>query len=91
MARLGLLLGWYVLLLGVACAYVPEHVKRKLLSPDHDAVSKFTRQHVAYSNPDSSKHLLLDYQAQQHMHVQLWSLDEINGLEDVVLQHGKPV
>ena len=32
---------------------------------------------------------MLDYQAQQHMHVQLWSLDAVDGLQDVVLHHGE--
>ena len=77
------------LLIGNAFAYVPEHVARQLLAPDHNPEARFTQQNVAYSDPDSSKHLMLDYQAQQHMHVQLWSLDAIVGLQDVELQHGK--
>lgn len=89
MARLRVLMVCCVLLSSVANAYVPDHVRRHLLSPELDAVSKFTQQHVAYSDPDSSKHVMLDYQAQQHMHVQLWSLDAVNGLQDVVLHHGE--
>lgn len=89
MARTRMILAYGVFLLGLANAYVPEHISRQLLAPDHDSVTKSTLQHVVYSNPDSSKHLMLDYQAQQHMHVQLWSLDSIAGLQGVTTHHGK--
>ena len=78
-----------IVLLGLAHAYVPDDVRRQLLMPEFDATSKSTRQHVVYQDPNSSKHLLLDYQTQQHMHVQLWSLDTIVGLHDVSVFHGK--
>lgn len=40
MARHGAFVVVSILLLGLAHAYVPDHVKRQLLTPDHDAVSK---------------------------------------------------
>ena len=81
MAPLGVLMVCCVLLPSVAYAYMPDHVKRQLLNPEHGAVLKFSQQHVAYSDPD--------YKTQQHMHVQLWSLNAINGLQDVLLHHGE--
>lgn len=87
--KLGVLLVCCVAFSGVVTAYIPEHVKRQLMSPDHDATSRFTQQHVAYTDPHSEKHLMLDYQAQQHLHVQLWSLDTIEGLQHAVLHDGE--
>lgn len=90
MARLRatIVTGCCVVLLNLAGAYVPDHVKRQLLAPNHDVATKSSSQHVAYQDVDSNKHLALDYQAQQHTHVQVWTLDSIEGLVDVKLRRG---
>ena len=76
------------LLLNLAHAYLPAHVKRQLLTPEYDGLTMSTQQHVAYSDPDSSKHVMVQYEAQQHMHLRTWSLDTILGLQGVTTQHG---
>lgn len=80
----------FILLAGLAHANLPHHVKRSLLSPAvHDKEAMYSEHHVDYSDPSAGRRVKLHYQAQQHLSVTTWNLDEIAALTSAVVQAGE--
>lgn len=78
-----------VLCSGQVMAGFPHHVKRALLTPEvHDKLAMYSEHHVDYADAVAGRHVALHYQAQQHLDVSTWNLDDIADLSAAVIEDG---
>lgn len=85
-----LYLSGILLCAGLAQASFPHHVNRSLLSPAvHDKQAMYSEHHVDYSDPSAGWHVKLHYQAQQHLEVTTWNLDDFADLTCAVIKAGE--